>query len=34
MPVLDIENYPLQEETDLIIKTALEVHKNLGAGFL
>ena len=34
MPVLDIDNYPLQEETDLIIKTALEVHKNLGAGFL
>jgi GxxExxY protein len=34
MPVLDIDNYPLQKETDLIIKLALEVHKNLGAGFL
>lgn len=34
MPVLDIDNYPLQNETDLIIKLALEVHKNLGAGFL
>ena len=34
MPVLDIDNYPLQKETDLIIKLALEVHKNRGAGFL
>lgn len=34
MPVLDIDNYPLQKETSLIIKLALEVHKNLGAGFL
>src|SRR6185503_10108442 len=30
----DLETYPLQQETDLIIKTALEIHKILGAGFL
>ena len=30
----DLAAYPLQEETDLIIKTALEIHKILGAGFL
>ena len=34
MPVLDINNYPLQEETDIIIGLAIEVHKILGAGFL
>lgn len=28
------ESYPLQEETDLIIKAAIEIHKLLGAGFL
>ena len=28
------ESYPLQEETDLIIKTAIDIHKLLGAGFL
>lgn len=28
------ESYPLQDETDLIIKTAIEIHKLLGAGFL
>ena len=30
----DKENYPLQNETDSIIKTAIEIHKFLGAGFL
>lgn len=30
----DLQAYPLQQETDLIIKTALEIHKILGAGFL
>ena len=30
----DLQNYPLQQETDLIIKPALEIHKILGAGFL
>lgn len=30
----DLQAYPLQQETDLIIKTALEIHKVLGAGFL
>jgi len=28
------EFFPLKEETDQIIKTGIEVHKNLGAGFL
>ena len=28
------ESYPLKEETDLIIKTAIDIHKLLGAGFL
>lgn len=32
--MLDIDNYPLQEETDIIIGLALEVHKILGPGFL
>ena len=26
--------YPLQQETNLIIRTAIEIHKNLGPGFL
>ena len=30
----DLQNYPLQQETEAIIKTALEIHKILGAGFL
>jgi GxxExxY protein len=30
----DLQTYPLQQETDLIIKTALEIHNILGAGFL
>jgi GxxExxY protein len=30
----DKDNYPLQEETDIIIRTAIEIHKTLGAGFL
>ena len=30
----DPQNYPLQQETDMIIKIALEIHKILGAGFL
>ena len=30
----DLQNYPLQQETNLVIKTALEIHKVLGAGFL
>jgi GxxExxY protein len=30
----DPRNYPLQPETDRIIKTAIEIHKLLGAGFL
>ncbi len=34
MPVLDINQYPLQEETDIIIGLAIEVHKILGPGFL
>ncbi len=34
MPVLDINSYPLQEETDRIIGLAIEVHKILGPGFL
>lgn len=28
------ENYPLQIETDLIIKIGIDIHKLLGAGFL
>lgn len=28
------EQYPLQQETDNIIRTAIEIHKILGAGFL
>ena len=27
-------DFPLQEETDLIIRTAIDIHKNLGPGFL
>lgn len=34
MPLLREEGYPLQEETDKIIKLAIEVHKILGPGFL
>lgn len=34
MPVLDVNSYPLQEETDRIIAVAIEVHKFLGPGFL
>jgi len=30
----DSKNYPLQNETDLIIATGIEIHKILGAGFL
>lgn len=30
----DPDKYPLQQETDIIIKTAIEIHKTLGAGFL
>lgn len=30
----DLSAYPLQQETDTIIKTAIEIHKILGAGFL
>lgn len=32
--IYDLQTYPLQQETDQIIKTALEIHKILGAGFL
>jgi GxxExxY protein len=32
--VFDSTSYPLQTETDLIIKTGIEIHKILGAGFL
>ena len=28
------DQYPLQNETDLIIKTGIEIHKIPGAGFL
>ncbi len=28
------EQYPLQEETEQIIKTGIEIHRLLGAGFL
>jgi len=27
-------DFPLQGETDLIIRTAIDIHKNLGPGFL
>ena len=30
----DKSDYPLQDETDLIIKTGLEIHRILGSGFL
>jgi len=30
----DKTSYPLQEETDVIIKAGIEIHKLLGAGFL
>ena len=30
----DLKNYPLQQETETIIRTAIEIHKILGAGFL
>lgn len=26
--------FPLQEETEIIIRTAIDIHKNLGPGFL
>ena len=32
--IFDKNEYPLQEETDLIIRTGIEIHKTLGAGFL
>lgn len=32
--IFDKNSYPLQEETDIIIRTAIEIHKTLGAGFL
>ena len=30
----DHESYPHQDETDLIIRTGIAIHKILGAGFL
>lgn len=30
----DADKYPLQQETDFIIKNGIEIHKTLGAGFL
>lgn len=27
-------DFPLQEETDIIIRTGIDIHKNLGPGFL
>ena len=30
----DKNEYPLQEETELVIRTGIEIHKTLGAGFL
>jgi GxxExxY protein len=30
----DVNEYPLQEETGMIIKCGYEIHKHLGAGFL
>jgi GxxExxY protein len=32
--LFDKNDYPLQEETDIIIRTGIEIHKTLGAGFL
>jgi GxxExxY protein len=32
--LINIEYFPLKEETDLIIKAGIEVHKQLGFGFL
>lgn len=34
LKAFDSNQYPLQEETDLIIGIAIEIHKLLGAGFL
>jgi GxxExxY protein len=30
----DPAKYPLQQETDLILRKAIDIHKTLGAGFL
>ncbi|MEO7984245.1 MAG: GxxExxY protein [Bacteroidota bacterium] len=32
--IFDSDGYPLQKETDMIIRTAIDIHKNPGAGFL
>ena len=32
--MINLEEYPLKDETDKIIAIAIEVHKILGAGFL
>ena len=32
--IFDKNEYPLQDETDIIIRTGIEIHKTLGAGFL
>jgi GxxExxY protein len=32
--IYDPNKYPFQEETELIIKKGIEIHKELGAGFL
>lgn len=32
--IFDKTDYPLQDETDIIIRKAIEIHKTLGAGFL
>lgn len=32
--IFDKTDYPLQDETDIIIRTAIAIHKNLGPGFL
>ncbi len=34
MGTFDSDKYPLQKETDKILKMAVEVHKHLGGGFL
>jgi len=34
MPEIRIENFPLKEETDLIIEAGIGIHKTLGFGFL
>jgi GxxExxY protein len=34
LKVFESNQYPLQEETDIIIGIAIEIHKLLGAGFL